>query len=44
MSKSNPSIVKNRESPSANKDCLPNPWETAIHDHEVDDIVDDQGR
>ena len=24
----------------SHKDCLPNPWETAIHDHEVDDIVD----
>lgn len=24
----------------SHKDCLPNPWETAIHDHQVDDIVD----
>lgn len=22
------------------KDCLPNPWETAVHDHQVDDVVD----
>lgn len=24
----------------SHKDCLPNPWETAVHDHEVDDVVD----
>ena len=23
----------------SHKDCLPNPWETAVKDHEVDDIV-----
>lgn len=23
----------------SHKDCLPNPWETAIHDHAIDDIV-----
>ena len=22
------------------KDCLPNPWETAVHDHQIDDVVD----
>lgn len=22
------------------KECLPNPWETAIHDHDVDDVVE----
>ncbi len=24
----------------SHKDCLPNPWENAVHDHEVDDVVD----
>ena len=22
------------------KECIPNPWETSIHDHDVDDVVD----
>ena len=24
----------------SHKDCLPNPWETAVHDHAIDDVVD----
>ena len=24
----------------SHKDCIPNPWETAVNDHEVDDVVE----